>query len=85
MINVIIHNQNMNNKEPTPNKTMRNHWFEHVAKTRKKLSRGKKESITHRIAMTEASQTWPNVKKKILNKIKRSQKQLKATGIVKLP
>jgi 6-phosphogluconolactonase/glucosamine-6-phosphate isomerase/deaminase len=84
MINVIIHNQNMTDKEST-NKTMRNHWFEHVAKTRKKMSRGKKETISHRAAMTEASQTWPNAKKKILNKIKRSQKIPKATGIMKLP
>ena len=84
MNNVVIHNQNMNNSESHPSKTMRNHWFEHVAKTRKKLSRGKKETITHRVAMTEASQTWPSVKKKILNKIKRSQKNPKATGVVKL-
>jgi hypothetical protein len=68
----------------TTGKTMRNHWFEHVAKTRKKLSRGKKEGMTHRVAMTEASQTWPAVKKKLLNKISRAQKKLKSDGVVKL-
>ena len=29
--------------EPAP-KTMRSHWFEHVAKTRKKLSKGQKKT-----------------------------------------
>ena len=68
----------------TTGKTMRNHWFEYVAKIRKKLSRGKKGGITHRDAMSEASQTWPAAKQKLLNKISRAQKKLKSDGVVKL-
>lgn len=75
----------MNNNNNTAEKSMRHHWFEHVAKTRKKMSRGKKEMVTHRAAMREASQTWPNIKQKLLKKRKRNTKQVKATGIVKLP
>ena len=70
--------------ETAPTKTMRHHWFEHVAKTRKKLSRGKKGGVTHRVAMSEASPTWPAVKKKLLNKINRTKKKLKSDGVVKL-
>ena len=70
--------------ETAPTKTMRNHWFEYVAKTRKKLSRGKKGGVSHREAMREASQTWPAFKKKLLNKINRTKKKLKSDGVVKL-
>ena len=73
----------MNNKE-SPVKSMRVHWFDHVAKTRKKMSRGKKENVSHRDAMREASQTWPTVKKKITRKLKKSQKQERTTGVVKM-
>ena len=65
-------------------KTMRNHWFDHVRKTRKKLSKGKEGTVSHRIAMQQASSTWPTAKKKIENKIKRTQKKLKSNGVVKL-
>ena len=74
----------MTNNDSPPTISMRKHWFEHVAKTRKRLSRGKKEKISHRVAMTEASQTWQTQKKKILNKIKRTQKVPKSSGVVKL-
>ncbi len=65
-------------------KTMRHHWFEHVRKTRKKLSKGKKEIVSHKLAMREASATWPTAKKKVEKKIKRTQKKLKSDGVVKL-
>jgi hypothetical protein len=65
-------------------KSMRLHWFDHVAKTRKKMSRGKKEDTSHRDAMQEASKSWPTVKKKIERKLKRTQKQVKSTGVIKM-
>ena len=61
----------------TPNKTvtMRNHWFDHVAKTRKKLTRTRKEAVSHREAMREASLTWAPVKDKIVRKNTRLAKR----------
>ena len=50
--------------------TMRTEWFEHVRKTRKKMSRGKNQ-ISHRDAMKAASSTWPEVKAKLLRTQKR--------------
>ena len=44
--------------------TMRNHWFSHVAKTRKKLTRERKEPVSHREAMRMASTSWAPVKEK---------------------
>ena len=64
--------------KPTPkNKpiTMRNHWFNHVASTRKKLSRSRKEAVTHREAMREASLTWAPVKDKLQRKNARLAKR----------
>ena len=50
---------------PTEKKvTMRNHWFEHVAKTRRKLTRVRKVPVTHREAMREAS-TWSSIKDRV--------------------
>ena len=74
----------MNNNEQVTKKTMRNHWFDHVRKTRKKMSRGKKVQCSHRDAMVEASTTWPTMRKKVLNKTKRTQKKQKSDGVVKL-
>jgi hypothetical protein len=64
--------------EPTPakRKTMRNYWFEHVRKTRKKLSKGKDKPATHREAMTQASATWPENREKLKKKLEREQKRL---------
>ena len=53
---------------------MRKFWFEHVRKTRKKLSKGKKEQATHRQAMAAASVTWPKEKAKIERRLKREAK-----------
>ena len=44
---------------------MRNLWFEHVAKTRKKIGT-KKKPCSHREAMRKASETWSKTKSKIL-------------------
>ena len=60
--------------EPAP-KTMRSHWFEHVAKTRKKLSKGQKKQVSHRESMRVASTTWPEIKIKLEKKIKRAEKK----------
>ena len=54
--------------------SMRKLWFEHVAKTRRKLQRTNKEA-THRDAMKEASVTWPKEKVKVQNRIKREQRR----------
>ena len=54
--------------------TMRNHWFEHVAKTRKKLSRAQKKPVSHRDAMREASATWGSIKDRVRKKMLRSRK-----------
>ncbi len=53
--------------------TMRNYWFEHVAKTRKKLVRARKQPVSHREAMREASVTWTGIKDRVRKKMKRAQ------------
>ena len=60
---------------PAKPQSMRVHWFEHVRKTRKKLSRETKVSVTHREAMQKASTTWPDVKEKLVKKRDRIQKK----------
>ena len=47
--------------------SMRKEWFEHVRKTRSKLST-KKNPCSHRDAMRKASDSWSKVKTKILRK-----------------
>ena len=54
--------------------SLRKQWFEHVKKTRKKLSR-KNAPCSHVDAMKKASETWPAVKQKILRKRKREEKK----------
>ena len=56
-------------------RTMRHEWFTHVAKTRKKMSRGLDKPVAHREAMREASASWPAKKQKLLKKAKRAEKQ----------
>ena len=56
---------------------MRSAWFEHVAKTRKKLTRVRKVSVSHREAMAVASTTWEVEKKKILRRQAREEKKQK--------
>ena len=55
--------------------SLRKEWFLYVSKTRKKLSRGSKEPVSHRDAMKKASESWPKEKEKILRRIKREKKQ----------
>ena len=55
--------------------TMRNHWFSHVAKTRKKLQRGNKDKVTHREAMRQASTSWGPIKEKLKRKQERAKKK----------
>lgn len=56
-------------------KTMRHHWFDFVAKIRRKLSRKEKKQVSHRDAMKEASKLWPKEKLKVLNKIRREERK----------
>ena len=65
----------MDSKTPHKPITMRNHWFAHVAKTRKKLTKARKEAVSHREAMREASLTWAPVKDKIVRKNTRMAKR----------
>ncbi len=52
--------------------SLRKDWFEHVKKTRKKLSR-KNAPCSHVDAMKKASESWPTIKQKILRKRKRGK------------
>ena len=70
----------MLNPAPTEKKvTMRNHWFAHVAKTRKKLARLKKAPVSHREAMREASTSWGSIKDRVRKRMLKSQKKDKKT------
>ena len=61
--------------EEIPTVSMRVRWFDHVRKTRKKLTRELKKPVTHREAMQKASTTWPEIKEKLVKKRVRSEKQ----------
>ena len=54
---------------------MRSYWFEHVRKTRKKMSRESKDGVTHQAAMRQASTTWETEKAKLVKKLKRAEKK----------
>ena len=57
---------------------MRSAWFDHVRKTRKKLTRERKEAVSHREAMSIASTSWEVEKKKYARKFARElRKQAK--------
>ena len=64
----------MTDENPTP-VSMRVHWFDHVRKIRKKLTRETKQAVTHREAMQKASVSWPEIKEKLLRKKAREQKR----------
>ena len=49
---------------------MRKAWTDHVAETRRKGNRGKK-NMTHREAMKAASVTWPKVKAKLERRLRK--------------
>ena len=55
--------------------SLRVEWFDHVRKTRKKLSKETKEVVSHRDAMKAASTTWPEVKSKLTKKIEREKRK----------
>jgi hypothetical protein len=63
---------------------MRHQWFEHVAKTRKKLSKGLKKPVAHREAMRAASESWPARKAKLIKKQKRAAKVKKLREPIEL-
>ena len=52
---------------------MRSQWFEHVARTRKKMSK-KGAKTTHQDAMKAASGTWAKEKIKIEKRLKREER-----------
>ena len=60
---------------PEENRSMRQHWFDHVRKTRAKMSKGKKETVLHRDAMKQASVSWADAKAKIERSTKRKAKK----------
>ena len=55
--------------------SMRKEWFNFVAVTRKRMQRKTKETVSHRMAMKEASALWPKEKAKILNRRKREERK----------
>ena len=55
--------------------SLRKEWFKWVAKTRKKMQRGNKETVAHRDAMKAASVGWAAEKAKILRRQKREAKK----------
>ena len=54
---------------------MRTAWFEHVRKTRRKLTRERKEPVSHREAMSIASTSWGVEKKRYERKIEREKRK----------
>ena len=60
-------------------RTMRQHWFDHVRRTRVKMTKSSKENVSHREAMKIASDSWPAEKQKIERANKRAAKK-KAKG-----
>ena len=62
-------------KKTAPASEMRKAWFDFVRKTRQKLTRSKKEKVSHRDAMKAASVGWAAEKAKILRRQKREAKK----------
>ena len=67
----------MENEQPKQSSSseMRKAWFDHVRKTRVKMSRGQKTKATHREAMKAASVGWAAEKAKLLRKIARDERK----------
>ena len=73
----------MNAKTANSSTSMRVHWFEHVRKTRLKMTRKKKEPVSHREAMKSASETWGDVKQKIVRaNVRAERKKAKESKIM---
>ena len=67
----------MENEQKEEDRSMRQLWFDHVRKTRKKVG-SKKNPCSHREAMKVASTSWPKIKCKIVKKrarVKKSEAQ----------
>ena len=61
-------------------------WVAHVRKTQEKLNRRKKKNearVGWRLAMQEASITWPKEKQKLDRKRKREAKKAASAGVAK--
>ena len=66
-------------------RTMRQHWFDHVRRTRVKMTKSSKENVSHREAMKIASDSWPAEKAKVERSMKRAaKKKAKGKKIVKV-
>ena len=70
-------------KKAAENKTMRSEWFAWVRKTRAKLSKARKTSVTHREAMQAASAGWPAEKEKLEKRKKRAARKKAKEGVQK--
>ena len=55
--------------------SMRKEWFEHVKRTRVKMSKKSKTPVSHRDAMKAASDTWADAKAKIERSNKRKARK----------
>lgn len=55
---------------------MRKEWFEHVKRTRVKMSKKAKDPVSHRDAMKAASETWGEAKAKIQRANKRKARKI---------
>jgi len=53
----------------------RKRWFDYVREVRKKQSKKLKKNLSHKEAMSIASQNWPTVKLKQQKKIARQKKK----------
>ena len=73
----------MNNDDKTAKVTMRHQWFNHVKKTRKKMSKGQEKQVPHREAMRKASESWPIQKAKLIKAEKRAAKKRKLNEPIK--
>ena len=66
----------MNDKTANSSTSMRVHWFEHVRKTRKRMTREQKKPVTHQDAMRQASTTWATKKVRVQKRLEREKKKL---------
>ena len=55
---------------------MRRSWFDHVRKTRVKMSKQENAPVSHRDAMRSASETWGAVKEKLIKAKARQDRKI---------
>ena len=62
---------------------MRTEWFGHVSRTRARMSKKEKKTVSHQAAMAEDSKTWAKEKEKVQRKfdrkVRREAKALKSS------